>query len=220
MEAFGFDTEQAFSYENGFYLTTGQKRLQKLIAHYELYKMISRLPGAILELGVFKGSSLIRFASFRDMLETANSRKIVGFDAFGRFPRPEHGIDSDSRFIEKFESVAGEGIGEDELRQFLNHKQLHNIELMAGDIFETLPTYLEENPSLRIALLHIDVDVYGPSKLALDLLFPYMVRGGLIVLDDYGTVEGETRAVDDFLLEHNLEITKLPFCDIPSFIRV
>lgn len=220
MKAFGFDTEQAFSYENGFYLTTEQKRLQKLIAHYELYKMISQLPGAILELGVFKGSSLIRFASFRDMLETANSRKILGFDAFGRFPRPEHGIDSDNRFIENFESIAGEGIGEDELRQFLNHKRLHNIELMAGDIFETLPAYLEANPQLRIALLHIDVDVYGPSKLALDLLFPHMVRGGLILLDDYGTVDGETRAVDEFLAKHNLKVNKLSFCEIPSFICV
>lgn len=220
MKAFGFDTEQVFAYENGFYLTTEQKRLQKLIAHYELYKMISTIPGSILELGVFKGSSLIRFASFRDMLETANSRKILGFDAFGRFPRPDHGTDADNKFIEKFESVAGEGIGKDELKQFLDHKRLHNIELMAGDIFETLPAYLKDNPQLRIALLHIDVDVYSPSKFALDLLFPHMVRGGLIIMDDYGTVEGETRAVDEFLAKHNLNIQKLSFCDIPSFIKV
>ena len=91
---------------------------------------------------------------------------------------------------------------------------------MAGDIFETLPAYLKDNPQLRIALLHIDVDVYSPSKFALDLLFPHMVRGGLIIMDDYGTVEGETRAVDEFLAKHNLNIQKLSFCDIPSFIKV
>lgn len=48
MKAFGFDTEQVFTYENGFYLTAEQKRLQKLIAHYELYKIISTIPGSIL----------------------------------------------------------------------------------------------------------------------------------------------------------------------------
>ena len=33
----------------------------KLLSHYEIYNMIKDLPGDILEFGVFKGSSLIRF---------------------------------------------------------------------------------------------------------------------------------------------------------------
>ncbi|MFP8965851.1 TylF/MycF/NovP-related O-methyltransferase [Pokkaliibacter sp. CJK22405] len=220
MKTFGFDTDQAFTYENGFYLTSDPKRLQKLIAHFELYKRISHLPGTVIELGVFKGASLIRFASFRDMLETPESRKVIGFDAFGRFPRPESGSAADADFIDLFEEVAGDGISQESLNDFLAHKGLSNIELVAGDIMQTLPAYLTAHPQLKVSLLHIDVDVYGPSKLALDLLASRMVKGGIIVLDDYGTVEGETRAVDEFIQGTDLHVEKLPFSHIPAFITV
>ena len=47
-----------------------------------------------------------------------------------------------------------------------------------------------------------------------------LVTGGLIVIDDYNTVEGATAAVDEFIIHHpNLKIEKLPYNKIPSFIR-
>jgi hypothetical protein len=219
MKVLNFDTAQAFDYENGFYLTSEQKRLQKLIAHYELYKKITGLPGAIVELGVFKGASFIRFASFRDMLEAANSRTIIGFDAFGRFPKPQQAATTDLAFIEKFEAAAGDGISLTELQQCLDFKGITNTKLIAGDIMQTLPQYLSEHPELRIAILHIDVDVYEPSKLALDLLYKHIVTGGLIIFDDYGTVEGETLAVDEFVKQHKLQLKKLSCSHIPAYIE-
>ncbi len=88
----GYDVEKQWDYENGFYLTSHVTRLGKLLAHFELYKSITGLPGHIVECGVYKGASLVRFASFRQLLESPHSRKIVGFDTFGTFPRGE-GID-------------------------------------------------------------------------------------------------------------------------------
>ncbi|WP_413771511.1 TylF/MycF/NovP-related O-methyltransferase [Marinobacter sp. C1S70] len=82
--------------------------------------------------------------------------------------------------------------------------------MISGDILQTAPAFLSENPHIRVALLHIDLDVYSPSRLALDLFYPRMVSGGLIVLDDYGTVEGETVAVEEFLSDKNLKLKKLP----------
>lgn len=87
MKIFKYDTENCWDYENGFYLTAENKRFSKFIAHYELYKMIKDIPGEIVEFGVFKGASLIRWATFRELLETSFSRKIIGFDVFGKFPR-------------------------------------------------------------------------------------------------------------------------------------
>ena len=69
-----------WDYENGFYWFSSKTRLNKLLAHYELYKTIATTPGHIFELGVNKGSSLVRFCTFRDALENDYSRKIVGFD--------------------------------------------------------------------------------------------------------------------------------------------
>lgn len=81
-----YSAENSFDYENGFILTSEPYRLGNILAHYELYKKIVHLPGDVVELGVFKGNSLIQFATFRSLLENDKSRKIVGFDAFGEFP--------------------------------------------------------------------------------------------------------------------------------------
>ena len=49
MEIFGFDTEKKWDYENGFYITSELKRIGKILAHYELYKKITDLPGEVIE---------------------------------------------------------------------------------------------------------------------------------------------------------------------------
>lgn len=60
------------------------------------------------------------------------------------------------------------------------------------------PQILAENGQMRIALLHIDTDVYEPCKVALEHLYDLIVPNGIIAFDDYSTIEGETIAVDEF----------------------
>ena len=86
MKIKGLSGENFWDYENGFYWFSDATRINKILYHFELYKMILNLPGDIFEFGVFKGASLIRFCQFRDTLENNNTRKIVGFDFFGNFP--------------------------------------------------------------------------------------------------------------------------------------
>jgi len=182
-----------------------------ILAHYELYKRIADLPGAVVECGVFKGSSLIQFATFRELLENENSRKIVGFDMFGAFPKDSH-VKSDEVFIEQWNKhFAGTFLSKEDIEASLQHKQLGNVELVQGDILETVPSYVEQHPELRIALLHIDTDVYGPAKKALELFFDRVVPSGIVVFDDYGMVEGETLAIDEFLVGKDYVIHKFPF---------
>jgi hypothetical protein len=213
-----FDTDKKWEYENGFYLTSHKTRIPKLLAHYELYKSIINLPGEIIECGVYKGASLMRFLTFREALESSYSRKIIGFDAFGKFPLQEN--TADNKFIKRFEEESGDGISKEELDEFIKRKKIENYELIKGDILETIPKYLETHPELKIALLHIDVDVYEPTKVILENLFSRVVKQGIIILDDYGTVDGETRAVDEFFSERNIKIEKMPLSHVPSFIRV
>ena len=46
-----------------------------------------------------------------------------------------------------------------------------------------------------------------------------MVKGGIIILDDYGTVAGETEAVDKFIMDNKLDlkIVKPIISNIPSY---
>ena len=157
-------------------------------------------------------------AAFRDLIENPYSRKLIGFDIFGEFPVPDG--ESDSKFVEKFVSEAGDGISVGEMRAALDRKGVKNYELIPGDIVETLPDYVESHQELRIALLHIDVDVFEASEVILEQLFDRVVEGGVIVLDDYAKVEGETRAVDDFIKGKGLKIEKSPIYHVPSFIRL
>ena len=43
------------------------------------------------------------------------------------------------------------------------------------------------------------MDIYEPTKFALEKLFKKMSPNGIILIDDYSTVEGATKAVDEFL---------------------
>ena len=213
-----YDTEKQFDYENGFYLTSKSARLGKIIVHYELYKMINNLPGDIVEFGVFKGASLIKFATFRELFENTYSRKIIGFDVFDKFPETDFA--DDKKYREEFIENAGESsITLESLHEILEYKKFQNVELVKGDILETAPKYIADNPQLKISLLHIDVDIYEPSKIILETMYDSVVKGGLIVLDDYGTFPGETKAVDDFFHGKSVQINKFPFSQSsPSYI--
>lgn len=101
----------------------------------------------------------------------------------------------------------------------MKHKGIQNVELVKGDIKNTLPKYIENRPEMRIALLHIDTDVYEPAKIGLSLLWDLIVPGGILVLDDYATVAGETFAIDDFFKDKQKEIFKFPFSHTkPSYM--
>jgi hypothetical protein len=212
-------SENCWTYENAFYWFSHPCRINKFLAHYELYKTICDLPGDVLELGVYKGASLIRFATYRNLLENDFSRKIVGFDIFGAFPRVNLSSESDLEFIDKFEKAAGDGLHIEDLLKVFERKGFENMQLVKGNVFETIPVFLRANPATRIAFLHLDMDVKEPTEFALDLLYDRVVPNGLIVIDDYNSVSGATDAVDSFCKKRQLEIKKLNNYSVPSFIK-
>jgi len=50
----------------------------------------------------------------------------------------------------------------------------------------------------QIAILRLDVDWYWPTRVALEQLYPRLVPGGFLIIDDYGHWMGCARAVDDY----------------------
>lgn len=212
------DFKKSFEYENNFYLSCDSSRIGKTLAHYELFKIANNLPGAIVECGVFKGASLCRFSMLRELFGNSLSKKIIGFDAFGKFPstKYQHDIKHRKRFID---TSGEEGISIQQMIQVLKNKKTNsNVELIKGDITKTVPHYLKLHPELKISLLNLDTDIYEPSVTILDNLYPRIVKGGILILDDYGTFPGETKAVDEYFKDKDIEIKKFPFAATPSFI--
>jgi O-methyltransferase len=64
---------------------------------------------------------------------------------------------------------------------------------------QTVPAFAAENPS--IALLRLDGDWYDSILVCLRSLFPCVVPGGFVTIDDHDYWDGCSRAVHDYLSE-------------------
>ena len=99
-------------------------------------------------------------------------------------------------------------------RIWLMHvEQYHN-----RDINKTVPEYLKSHPKLKISLLNLDTDIYEPAVTILDTLYPRIVKGGILILDDYKVFPGETKAVNEYFKGKKFKIEKFPFSSTPHYI--
>lgn len=180
--------------------------LKRFLAHYELFRMIMDWPGDIVELGIYRGVSLMSWANFLEIHCMGDrQRKVWGFDNFTGLSAlaPQDGMEQPS--VGKVEGgyrdggkMLEEAIGIFDSDRFLPRKD--RVTLVAGDICETVPQWTIDNPGVRISLLHFDCDLYKPTLTALKALWPLVVSGGVVAFDEYGIPpwEGESKAVDEF----------------------
>ena len=68
------------------------------------------------------------------------------------------------------------------------------LHLVGGDVLNTLPGSAPE----RIALLRLDTDWYHSTRHELETLYPRLVSGGVLIIDDYGHWEGARGATEEF----------------------
>ena len=119
------------------------------------------------------------------------------------------------------------GINKNEIKYFIDKMKLTNTrmgfntdiyQLIEGDVEKTLPEYLDENPGFRISYLYLDLDIEEPTFISLKLLYDRIVRGGIIVLDEYACEKWtESNAVDRFLKEYpDLKIKTLKWGRTPT----
>lgn len=210
-----------FDAENEFYRNCDVSRIGKFLAHAKLYEQSLQLPGDFVEVGVFKGASFSRFRKFGRLFHPDFGRRFIGFDVFGPFPDADY--EPDREMLDKQKQIdGGVSISDDELLDILSRQGLtENVELVKGDIRETLTPYFEAHADRVIAITNIDVDLYEPTKVALDVIFPRVVPGGVIIIDDYASgYPGANKAVEEYLAENNRSerLQKFPFTHTPCYL--
>lgn len=204
-------------------------QLKRFLAHYDLFKQIIDIPGVIVELGVYRGVSLLSWAKFAEIFfPTDTNRIIYGFDSFQGL---QDFTDKDGAPMAAAGKVVGgwsAGAVKDEVEELVAlcnadvvlQRRSQRVKLIDGDVSETIPRFLVENPGVRISLLHFDVDLYKPTMAGLELLYDRVVKGGVIIFDEYGLVpwEGETNAVDEFFAKRGEApvIRKFPHTNLPG----
>ena len=162
----------------------------------------------------------MRWATFREITENSCTRKIIGFDAFGEFPISPNSSSEDHAFVKEFSAAGGDGLNINEIETIIKNKRFENVEFIKGDVLHTLPQFLQENPHIRISMLHLDMDIYEPTLYVLKKLWDRIVPGGLVVLDDYADVEGATKAVDEFIetMSNKTQIRSNTYYKKPCYI--
>ena len=93
--------------------------------------------------------------------------------------------------------------------RFLGH--INKVELIRGDCLETIPKFIEENQHLIVGLLFIDLDLYEPTKVALENLFKNG-KGSIIAFDELDNPQwpGETLLLLESMDIKNIKIQTIP----------
>lgn len=165
-----------------------------------------RLPGDIVECGVWRGGSMMAIAlalmargdtsrhlylydTFEGMSEpTEHDRALSGESAQAQLERTarDHPLWAVASLEDVQANLASTGYPAD---------QIHCVR---GKVEDTIPGVL---PAGRIALLRLDTDWYESTLHELHHLYPLLVRHGLLIIDDYGHWQGARRAVDEYFAQ-------------------
>lgn len=190
--------------------------LSRLLYQDMLYRQILDVPGMICEFGVHWGATMATLSNLRGIHEPFNhSRRICGFDTFSGFAAVDA---KDGGFSAPGDYSTSSGY-EVELSELLSlHEsfspipQIQKFELVKGDVSQTLPLWLQDNPHAIIAMAIFDMDVYKPTRDALELVLPRLVKGSLLVFDELNCPHfpGETSAVDEVIGLNNLRLRRFP----------
>lgn len=138
----------------------------------ELARSVAALDGAVAECGCYVGVSAWFMAS------VMNGADFYLFDSFEGLSEPSLADRAPEGLPQwkKGDLAATEG----ELRRNLDG--FDNIHVFKGWI----PERFQEVIGVDFKLVHVDVDLYQPTLDSLAFFYPRLVRGGVIVLDDYG----------------------------------
>jgi O-methyltransferase len=183
--------------------------MTSLIAQWELIQAIRyieahRIPGDIVECGVWRGGNLVIAGLLRKQL--GFDRQIWAFDTFAGMTapteadfKPGEDLDVGRKFAELNRETHNEWCfaAEDEVRRsFEARTGSRALNIVKGPVEETLRD--PANLPVEIAILRLDTDFYESTKAELEILYPRLSNGGVLIVDDYGEWAGARRAVDEY----------------------
>lgn len=189
------------------YTMTGNEALAALIEAAR-YLTRYRIGGEFVECGVWRGGSMM--AAALTLLKLGGPlRNLHLFDTFEGMTRPGDQDTSSLSGPARDEFVRHE-LGKnssdwcrspiDEVRANLEGTgyPADRLRLVKGPVEDTLPAGYAGGP---IALLRLDTDWYQSTRHELIHLYPLLVPGGILIIDDYGHWEGARRACDEYFAE-------------------
>ena len=167
---------------------------------------LNHIPGDIVECGVWRGGASYLVA---ETLRTygVSDKNIYMFDTFSGMSKPTKldvkstGLDARSKYKTTFDGELNitdwcfSSLDEVKNNMKKSNYNYDQFIFVPGKVEETIPKTLPE----EIALLRLDTDWYESTHHELVHLYPKVVPGGLIIVDDYTAWKGARKATDDYL---------------------
>tara|TARA_Y100001970_G_C14150735_1_gene812556 strand:- start:565 stop:1329 length:765 start_codon:yes stop_codon:yes gene_type:complete len=183
--------------------------LTSLPNRWSLYQSLSyirenNIEGDIVETGVFKGANLVLINDFLNQFNI--DKKIYAYDTYEGQPKPSN-LDFDYKgnsMIKKFSNSGKKNNNSvycslENVKKNLQKYSINNLNkiiFIKGKVEETLND--ENNLPSKISLLRLDTDFYDSIKKSLEILYPKLTKGGILIIDDYGHFKGAKIAVDNY----------------------
>jgi len=187
------------------------KELLDIYARYQQFTMIPvgtytanlrvvqdnrHTPGCIVECGVWKGGMSAGMAHL-----LGPDRKYFLFDSFEGLPPAEETLDGQAAVAYQADPTGKDyhnncTAPQEDAEAAMRLSGAKHYTLVKGWFEETLPGFTPPEP---IAILRLDGDWYQSTMTCLRSLVPHLGPGAIVILDDYGTWDGCSRAVHDFL---------------------
>lgn len=197
------------------------ERLRKLLVRADLLQSVLSLPGDVVECGVFKGAGVMTWLKLLQIYDAGSHRRVVGFDTFDAFARADAADAGSVASFVRESAHAGTDPAALVAMAVRAGIDANRLELVAGEIQASACEYAARNPGFRIALLHMDLDLGEPTFAALTALWPRVVRGGLVVFDEYAVPRwSESDGVDRFLADRDLRLQVVPHARTPTAMLV
>lgn len=182
--------------------------LFKAVEHIETHK----IPGDIVECGVWKGGSAMLAALTLLQLKSTLNRRLFLFDTFSGMAQPgDNDISASGEDAREIWSKTNVGkqtnwclAGLDEVRRNMDSTGYppDRITYVEGRVEDTLPRVEPQ----QISILRLDTDWYASTYHELTHLYPRLPSGGVLLIDDYGYWKGAREATDRYLKESRTAI--------------
>jgi O-methyltransferase len=199
------------------YTMTSPERI-KALADSVKYILRQNIDGDFVECGVWKGGSIITM--IKVLLSYGNIEKnIYLYDTFEGMSEPTindidtKGLYAKDRLVieDKEESWIWAKAVIDEVKNNIYSESypIEKLHFIVGKVEDTLTKKKPE----KIALLRLDTDWYESTKVELEELYDNVVKGGIIIIDDYGHWKGCKKAVDEFLMskKENIFLNRIDY---------
>lgn len=169
------------------------------------YIVENKIPGDFVECGVWRGGNGILAQRLFEQLDS--DRCVWMFDTFEGMTAPtEFDVASNTKVHAGKKFAASQQDSHNDwcyasLEDVKRNCEKSNLSLekfrfVRGDVSKTLKD--KANLPTEIAILRLDTDWYESTKVELEILYPNLCRGGVLIIDDYGHWEGARKAVDEY----------------------